>query len=168
MGKILLYKGGLACQSLLGNTDSSAYSNAAIYVHPFLTVDGTEISALVYSTSTGTWIQNVRMYDGLTGYVSADGENDFSLSHYTAREISDISYSNSSSNQTGGKIYTIQATNGGSSEVTVKSVKFVKSLKGKDSSGNINKDTLIMGYFFDSPVTIGVGETKTFVVNFDS
>ena len=167
MGTIKLYKPGRACQSYLGNTAGSS-GNSTLETHPFKALDGTEYNVLYWSTNAAGYIKNALIYDSLIGYVSADSENDFSLDHYTTREISNISYSRTSSNQIGGKIYTIQATNNGAEDVTVGSIKFTKEIGSKNNSGMYNINCLLMAYFLDSPVTIPAGGVKTFVVNFDS
>lgn len=167
MGKILLYKPGRACQALLAKpTQSGSYS---ALVHPFKAIDGTEKSALLYySNNFSNSMENIQFYDGLTGYASADTENDFSLNHYTIRDIPGVTYSRTSSAQTGGKVYTIQVTNTGSEAITVGSIKFTKTIHAMAGESQSNLNCVILGYFFDEPVTIEAGTTKTFAVNFDS
>lgn len=167
MGKILLYGAGRACQAY---SCEPTVQGEGYAVHPYKTIDGTSSSAVywyTYSTTNYNYIMNnMKFYTGLTSYASADTESDFSLDHYTTREISGLSYSRSTSTQTAGRIYTCQVTNNNAEDITVGSIKFTKDVYYQ-SSGSSKKNCLILGYFFDSPVTIPAGGVKTFVVNFD-
>jgi len=170
MGKILLYSAGRACQSFLSNTGAV---NNELTVHPYKDINGAQYTGLYWADNNNVYFVNASIYNGVTGYISADTEQDFSLDlsdakSYETRDFQNISYSRSSSNQTGGKIYTIQATNNGSEAITVCSLKFRKNIKRKTNSGATDTDCVLWGYFLDAPVTIGVGETKTFAINIDS
>ncbi len=175
MGKILLYRPGRACVAgQLNVLDEWGQTGGGRYVHPYKGITGTEQTYLYIGTSSyaAECLNNLQLYANLTGYVSADTENDFSLDlsdekSYAIRDVANIGYSRSSSVGRGYRIYTISATNNGSSEVTVNSIKFVKSIMYWGGSSS-KMDCLVLGYFLDSPVTIGVGETKTFAINLDS
>ena len=168
MGKILLYKAGKAVMAYLCAPTTSSLQSS---VKPFKLLDGTEVDYLFYGTGGGDdgnlVGKNARLFNDCTVYASEDTENDFSLDHYTTREISNLSYSRTSSAQLAGRIYTIQITNNGASSVDVGSLKFTKVLR-QTRNANYSAGSLMFGYFFDAPVTIDAGETKTFAINFES
>lgn len=186
MGKILLYRAGRAAISLLSTPSGSIGSGGKRNVNTWKDENGDEYSTWYFDTSSSTTNGNIIYYmsifngggstggqstnPDLKGYASADTEEDFSLDHYTTREIANLTYSRNESPQTAGRIITTQVTNNGSEAVTVNSLKFVKKVKAypSGSSSASDKNALLWGYFLDSPVTIGVGETKTFALNFDT
>ena len=171
MGKIKLYKAGLACQALQTNPSDASVANFKA-THDFKDTSGNTCNGLMWNTTGTNQLINsakaLQYYSDLTGYVSADTETDFSLDHYARREISNITYTRSNTAQTGGRIYTLQITNGNSAEISVGSIKFEKMIFALKSGSSSSVTCLIFGYFFDTPVTIPAGGTKTFVVNFDS
>ncbi len=164
MGKILLYKAGRACLALQSGASS---------FHTFKDVNGDDCWGLVYDTTQPATtlrkiVNDLKVYNDLTGYASEDTEEDFSLDHYSTREIANVSYSRTSATSTGGIVYTIQVTNDSSAEISVGSIKFTKTLDTANGGSLATSTCLLWGYFLDTPVTIGVGETKTFAINLDS
>lgn len=168
MGKILLYSAGRACQSLSSNIlVPSGVATAS--VQGFLDTSGntkTELYISAGSNYASATITNLRFMNGLTSYVSNDKDTDFDISHYTTRELSDITYnSRASTSSVSGCIYTVSVTNTSSESQEINSIKFTKRLYSSSTSSSIT--CLILGYFFDSAVTLASGETKTFAVNLD-
>lgn len=167
MGKVLLYGAGKACLAMqcAPTTETDGYST-----NPFKVLNGTQYNSMYYYTYSTSNYQSMmpsfQIYNGLTGYASADTEDDFSLEHYTTREISNVSYVRTATAERGGRVYSIRVTNNNSESVSVGSIKFTKSIAcpAKSSTG---KDALILGYFFDSAVTINPGESKTFAIEFN-
>ena len=163
MGKLLLYRAGGACQSILvgksGNTNTEIAETT--------TLDG---SVFTYIMNTSSYFENFKPYNGLTGYVSQKDISEYNMNDYALSEISGVSYPSRTSVQTiYGKNYLISVKNNNNSSVEVNSIQFVKKIYFYDKPGNTirEKDSLVLAYFFDETVTIESGVTKTFTVNLD-
>lgn len=176
MGKLLLYGAGRAIQSYAcglpsttggyqtnsyKDTSGNSYSSIWIWIKSYNTSSATNTANKV--------IEQLKWLDGLTGACSADTEADFDLVDYTTNAIADVSVSQSNLATVNGRIYTVTATNNGASDVSVGSIKFTKGIYAPagETDSPTAQTCLICGYFLDNPVTLGVGETKTFAVNFD-
>ena len=171
MSKIILYNAGRVAQSLTTTNQNNGNSAQPISTANFKDTSNTSHTTLFFSEYTTTLgvssLLNISLFNDITGYVSADELADFNVSDYTTNEISDITYTRAKSLSINGAIYTITATNNGASDVDVGSIKFTKNLYGTSGGPSVPWTCLVFGYFLDNPVTIGVGETKTFAVNFD-
>lgn len=163
MGKLMLYSAGRAMLSQCCHATSDAYGDTPTYK----TLDGQSYSKLGYAKTAAQAVKVYGFCQSLTGYVSADTVEDFSLDHYTTRELANISYSRTEAGNVNGRAYTITATNNNASAVTVGSIKFTKTINYATSGAAGDKVALISGYFLDTPVTIEAGATKTFAVNID-
>lgn len=168
MSKILLYTAGKACVAMqcIPTTATDGYQ-----VNAYKDINGNSYNTIyfyTYSTSNyNNIMKGMQFYANLTGYCSADTEDDFSLDHYTTREIADLTYERTVTAQRGGRTYTIKVTNNGDSDVSVGSMKFTKAIYAPAESAG-DKTCLILGVFFDSPVTISAGETKLFAIAFNT
>ena len=168
MGKILLYPAGRACMSILCNPALYGTNNDRYHTHNYKIVSGAQKTGVQMDK-----MDNIQIYSGLTSYASADTEEDFSLDlsnakSYEIRGISNLTYTRGETAQIGGRTLTLQVTNGGADSITVNSLKFSKVVYYSTDSGKGSGEALLWGYFLDSPVTIGVGETKTFAINLDT
>ena len=170
MGKLMLYGAGRACQIITCKDNDSGV--VYMTVPTFKDTSGTDRNTISKTTSSSyvsNFKENASLFMNLTGYISTDTIDDFTLDTsktkaYQTNAIADISYTRSSAVSTNGRTYTITATNDGASAVSVSSIKFTKTVW---YNNNTSSTCLTVGYFLDTPVTIEAGATKTFAVNID-
>lgn len=104
-------------------------------------------------------------YEPLTAYTCADLLENYSVNDYAVAEVGTVTKTVNRSNQDGKSlnIYTLVCTNNTENSISVGCVKFTKPIP----QNAYNTDTLtclMYAYYFDNPITIGAGETKTFTI----
>ena len=159
MGTLKIHRGYLAIQSM-GQVNSTSAN--PLNVAPYKTLDGATQTTL-YGGVIGNYCLS-----GLVPVATADDETNYSIEDYAITAVGTTAYSatnvviNDTTNHKYGylRTYSITVSNTGSEAITVKCIRFKKSVKVHYS---LTADALIMSYYF-IPETIEAGQSKTMSV----
>ena len=175
MGTLKKFRAGLSNESMilipLDMSKVNEFSTTDYPVPTFKDTNGNSFSNIrLYGYTSGYVshaVEAMSPYSFITPFATADLLEDYDVEDYEVTSVATITSNSMARTVTGNtvtKTHTLTISNTGSSAVTVGCIKF----KRKVIVGNDNvKQCLVLGYYLDTPLSIGAGETKTLTIAFE-